>query len=299
MLNKFQQTELNVLKEVIKICNKHDLKYYAIGGTCIGAVRHNGFIPWDDDIDIAMPRKDYERFRNKYYKELPKKYKLLDCDNSKSNTFVFSKVHDSTTTMIDKYAVGSPDRFTGAFVDIMPVDGLPDNYREATKLAGKIQLLLQLNILRRQKMRSIDGHYIILKKILKPFVNLFSNYNTFSNLIYKKMSKYKYGSSKYVLFTWRPNKSRPLHRRVFKYSFFKDTIEWPFEDIMIRIPAKYDDYLKQDFGDYMKLPDENNRNSGHDAFIYDMDKPCSYYAKKDREGTLSALLTEGVSHNND
>ena len=297
MINRFQQVELNVLKEVIKICNRHNLTYFAIGGTCIGAVRHNGFIPWDDDIDIAMPRKDYELFRTKYYRELPKKYKLLDYDNSKSHSFVFSKVHDSTTTMIDKYAIGSPDRFTGAFVDIMPVDGLPKKYGKAKKQAQRIQYLIQLNILRRQKKDSISGSYVILKRLIKPIINVFTKYNTFSNLIYKTMSKYKYGCSDYVLFTWRPNKTRPLHRRIFKYSYFKDLIEWPFEDIFIKIPAKYDEYLKQDFGDYMTIPDVDNRNSGHDSFIYDMDKPCSYYSKIAKKGFSSCFSDDGVKQN--
>ena len=94
-----QEKELAVLKEIIKICKNHNLRYFAIGGTCIGAVRHNGFIPWDDDIDIAMPRDDYEKLRNEFYTELPDHMVKLDYDNSRSYNFQFFKIHDETSSV--------------------------------------------------------------------------------------------------------------------------------------------------------------------------------------------------------
>ena len=137
-MNEIQGREYEVLTELKKIFERHGLRYFAVGGTCIGAIRHKGFIPWDDDIDIGMPRKDFELFRTQYYKELPCEYRKVDGDNSLSHNFLFFKVHDSRTTYVEYYAEHTPDRYTGVFVDIMPVDGLPVQEKQIKNLIKKI-----------------------------------------------------------------------------------------------------------------------------------------------------------------
>lgn len=284
-MTDFQMAELDVLKEVLAVIERHNLNYFAIGGTCIGAIRHSGFIPWDDDIDIAMPREDYELFREKYYAELSPQIAKLDCDNSSHHDFIFFKVHNNQTTMVDRYAEYQPDRFTGAFVDIMPVDGLPEGDAKKRFLYKKTELLVKLNtwirlhdVFPRRDMGVIQWAKDYVKKIIGCF---FKNMNA-PKKIKRMFSCFDFYNSKKISFTWRIG-AVGRERIEYDSKWFKKTIVVPFEDIMIKVPEGYDDYLKQDFGDYMKLPPENERTSGHDAYIYDLSKPCSYYAEKERK----------------
>lgn len=283
-MNQYQEAELIVLKEIIKIFNKHNLNYFAIGGTCIGAIRHNGFIPWDDDIDIAMPRLDYELFRRKYYLELPEYIKKLDYDNSIHHDFLFFKIYDSNSTMVDNYAKKQPDRFTGAFVDIMPVDGLPNSLIDIKKLLMKSKLLIKLNTTTRLRSvfpRKNMGTIQYLKDCIKKIIGYVCQKLNIPELIEEVFSTFDYNNSRNICFTWRIG-CVDYGRIVFNADYFRETILVPFENIMINIPKEFDLYLKQDFGNYMELPPMENRNSGHDAYIYDMTKPCSYYAEIER-----------------
>lgn len=280
-----QKKELEVLKEVIKIIEKYDLRYFAVGGTCLGAIRHHGFIPWDDDIDIAMPREDYELFRTKLYKELPEKYKILDCDNSESNTFLWTKIHDSTTTFIENYAKNSPDRYTGVFVDIMALDGLP--LKKAEKIVHKSQIFLTLN----KYVRKLPIGYSKekpIKAMIKKSLSLIFSYNYFSTRWRDLLRQYTFDKSENVYLSCRNEKSSLAHgyKVIFPYSYFADFVTVEFEDTTIRVPIKYHDYLTDDFGNYMQLPTEEKRNSGHEVFICDMNTPCVHYAELRKEGKI-------------
>lgn len=285
-MTELQKMELEVLKEVIEVIEKHGLRYFAIGGTCLGAIRHHGFIPWDDDIDIAMPREDYELFRTELYKELPEKFQKLDCDNSERNTFLFCKIHDSTTTFVENYAKDSPDRYTGAFIDVYAIDGLPLNKEQ--KIIHRSQILLILNT----KVRKIPLDYIKedpLKAIVRKSMSFLFPYNYFSTRWSNMLRKYPFENSEKVYFSWRHAKDALSkgYKVVFPYSYFADHTSVRFEDISIRVPIKYNEYLTDDFGsNYMDIPPEEKRSSGHDVFICDMNTPCAYYAELRKKGKL-------------
>ena len=284
-MTEVQKKELEVLKEVIKIIEKHDLRYFAVGGTCLGAIRHHGFIPWDDDVDIAMPREDYELFRTKLYKELPAKFKKLDYDNSERNNFLFVKIHDSATTYISEYAKDSPDRYTGAFIDIMAIDGLP--LKKAEKVVHRSQILLTLN----KYVRKLPIDYIKekpFKALIKKSLALIFRYNYFSTRWCDMLRKYPFDDSEKVYLSCRIEKDSLArgYKVVFPYSYFADYDIVSFEDTTIRVPVKYDDYLTDDFGNYMQLPPEEKRNSGHDVFLCDLNTPCAHYAELRKEGKL-------------
>lgn len=284
-MTEIQEKELEVLKEVIKIIEKYELRYFAVGGTCLGAIRHYGFIPWDDDVDIAMPREDYELFRTKLYQELPSKFKKLDYDNSESNTFFFTKIHDSMTTFVENYAKDSPDRYTGAFIDIMVLDGLP--MKNTQRVVRNSQMFLKLN----EKIRKTPLGYRKqkpFKAILKKIVSCILGYNYFSTRWCNLLKKYPFDDSEKVYLSCRNEKYALAHgyKVVFPYSYFANYATVSFEDTTIRVPKKYDDYLTDDFGDYMQLPPEEKRNSGHDVYICDMNTPCAHYAKLRKEGKL-------------
>lgn len=285
-MNEVQKRELFIYKEIAKICDKYKLQYFAIGGTCIGAIRHKGFIPWDDDIDIALPRKDYELFRTKYYKELPSDLLKLDYDNSKQHSFLFTKIHDSRTTFVEYYAKDSEERYTGAFVDIMPVDGLPDDKTKREQIVKKFESLDILNSkCRPVPLTKYQGSYLgVVKFIVKRVLNMvFGNY--YSSKVKELGSIFDYNNSQNCIFTWRAGclKDLSMSRVVFPKAYFAEIIEVPFEDTKIKIPKCYDAYLSQDFGDYMKLPSTEEQKTNHDVYISDMNTPCRVYAERDME----------------
>ena len=284
-MNEIQKRELAVFKEVAKIFDKYSLHYFAIGGTCIGAIRHKGFIPWDDDIDIALPRKDYELFRTKYYKELPQYLLKLDCDNSREHSFLFTKIHDARTTLVDYYAKDSIERYTGAFVDIMPIDGLPQDKTACKNAIDKFKIFDRLNAKCRPVPLTIyNGSFVgfgkfIVKRIISAF---FQNY--YSTKVRNLGCKYNYKDSQKCIFTWRAGlKNFPQSRIVFPKYFFDETIEVSFEDTTMKIPRYYDEYLTQDFGDYMQMPPIGEQRTEHEIYICDMNTPFKFYAERDKK----------------
>ena len=292
-MTPLQDKELAILKEIIKICYDHNLMYFAIGGTCLGAVRHGGFIPWDDDIDIAMPRNDYEMFRSEYYKELPCHLKKLDYDNSRSYNFPFFKIHDDRTTQVEYTSEYMPDRFTGAFVDIMPIDGAPDDKKEMSIFLSKLFNLSIMNNRVRPFYNYKNQHFGLIKLVLKELISEVHRYNEYTDKMYKLCSQYNCFETNYVLFSWRIGYV-DNQRLIYKKEMFEKTTFHKFENIMIKLPEQYDLYLKQDFGDYMFLPPENQRNSGHNVYISDMEKPCNYYANLEKERIKKSKGVMGI-----
>ena len=286
-MNEVQERELNVLKEVIKICDRYHLTYYAIGGTCLGAVRHKGFIPWDDDIDIGMPRPDYEFFRTRLYRELPEWIHKLDCDTTSHHAFLFTKVHDSRTTFIENYAAGMTERYTGAFVDIMPVDGFPEDEKEQERILRKQKRRARLNI-RIRPTRTAASFSDRIKNLVKSGIRcalrVFFSCTDFSDRILNEGLKTDYYGAPYCLFTWRCDKRYPDNKRYFfSREWFAETVDMPFEDITIKIPCGYDSYLKRDYGEYSALPPKEKQVSIHDVYVLDLEKPCAFYAERDRK----------------
>ena len=129
-IDRIQQIEFDIMQQIDSICRAHDLTYFAIGGSVLGAVRHQGFIPWDDDIDIGMPRKDYEEFLKYASEELPKGYFLQTFFTEKKSPFYFAKVRKDNTKFVEYY-LRDLDIHQGLFVDIFPFDNVPVN--ESTK----------------------------------------------------------------------------------------------------------------------------------------------------------------------
>ena len=216
-----QEKELEIAKEIIKIIEKHNLRYFAIGGTALGAIRHGGFIPWDDDIDIALPRKDYEKLREILPKELPKNLEFLDYDNVKTNIFLFSKVHDVNTSYIADYAENTPDFYTGVFVDIMPLDGMPRDEQQKAKIIKHLRRLLFLNIRVRPIPTTTDTFSRKIKYGLKKILQCFFRYNYFSDALMKYASKYDFDSSECVCYDYYVEIPNAEKRVVFEREDFK------------------------------------------------------------------------------
>ena len=120
------KVDVDIVKEVVRICDKYDLKYYMLGGTMLGAIRHKGFIPWDDDIDLGMPRDDYEKFLELAEQELPAHLKVVNYRNTPNYMYYITRVLDTDTKVIEE-RIGNDNKYTNASIDIFPIDGTPNN----------------------------------------------------------------------------------------------------------------------------------------------------------------------------
>ena len=272
---KLQNSILDIFKTIKMICEKHNIRYFAIGGTCIGAVRHKGFIPWDDDLDIAMPNDDYYKFLNIVEKELPKNLSLYKPYDIEYGISVFTKIHNINTTFIEDEEKTYTSVFKGVFVDIMPMYGVPDNGYERKVYAKKIDLFLRFNCKLNRKYKSnINFKSKLLWLVLSP-LKLCVKHNFWYKKWCKLVSKYKFDESKYVGYVWSNN----IGRLIFPKVWFAQTIDMPFEDTTIKCPIGWHEYLTAQFGDYMRLPPKDMREVVHSGII-DLNKSYKLYQKE-------------------
>lgn len=256
---ELKATILNILSDVADFCTRKQIRYYLVCGTALGAVRHNGFIPWDDDIDIGIPRPDYERFLAEYQSA---KYYLCSSKKDPNYPYPFAKVCDPRTELIEKIA--HPYKL-GVYIDVFPIDGLPSNPQKLKKHLKKIawdQRLLtwkRLDNNRKEKTKY---------KILHGFAKLFLAFIPISFLVRKvdkHLSVYPYDSSENVghLVTkayWGQD-VKPRH-------IFEKPVPHKFEDRVFLLPGDYDMYLRLEYGDYMTLPPKEKQVSNHDFSAY-------------------------------
>ena len=135
-MNEIQKVELNLLKEFVKVCEKNNLRYFMVGGSALGCVRHKGFIPWDDDIDVAMPREDYEKFM-KMQDELPSYCFIQNYKTDPHYIYNYGKLRDSRTTFIESYYKYHRINH-GVWIDIFPLDGISSKMKPSKKFAPKL-----------------------------------------------------------------------------------------------------------------------------------------------------------------
>ena len=280
-IRKTQLVELQILKEFKRICAENNLRYFAIGGTCIGAIRHQGFIPWDDDIDVAMPYEDYRKFLSIANNELRSPYELYDPRISEHWRFNFIKVHDTSTTFVEDNCKLYKDRYAGVYIDIMPICGLPKGRIGQWLSKHDVDWKLFLN---ENAHTDASDHPKITGKLLFAFIRRHQDsgeFDYYAKLIEKKYGIYKFNHSDRVIFAWRRCRSiinrHWNYESVFYYEDFSDSVEVPFEDTTISVPKGYDRYLRMDFGDYMTLPPEAKQVPHHKIDIYDLEKPYVYY----------------------
>ena len=266
-LRKLQLAELAIYEEIVRICNKYHLTYYISGGTYLGAVRHKGFIPWDDDMDIAMPRRDFEKFLKLVNKELKNDYYLIHytvCDTYLQH----AQICDRRKKILMKNA--SVEKKVDVWVDVFPLDGLPN--RPIMKKIHKARLLF----FRLMYVFSVFDIYVSLNKPNRPVherILIAIGKTGIPQKILKKekcirkfdkvVSKYDFYTSDEVLNFSGRYKFKSVFNREKVYG--KGRL-YDFEGIKLNGPYDYDFYLTQIYGDYMKLPSEDLRNT-HETVI--------------------------------
>ncbi len=265
---------LDILKVVDKICRDNNIKYFLDSGTLIGAVRHKGFIPWDDDLDIAMPRNDYNRFL-KIAQELLGDNYFLQTYKTDDYPYPFARVRKNCT-YIEESRFKNLNMNKGIYIDIFPLDNLPNNKIKRVLFLNKIKFLYKLGVV--ADKRVIYSHHSKKKNILKKFIRFFIaifffNKDKIYKILDKNMQKYKDFKSKNFL---NISSSMNLYKKYKKgesypcHSWIKDIIEIDFEGYRFFSPENYDEYLKEFYGDYMQLPPEEERKPGH-SLSYSID----------------------------
>lgn len=270
---EFQTELLNILRVFIKICEKYKLRWWASGGTCIGALRHGGFVPWDDDLDVAMPRPDYERLWNLRH-EINKdsQFILTRTEKDKNYHHRVMQLVDTETTFIHTRSVDE-DVEHGVYIDILPMDGCAPRkisyYRQIVNAmvfsVYNIQCLPEYN----------DGK--IVSKATDIALKLIKNRNLRYNIwkhCEKQMVKYNWETALKIAHLSCDTKSM-FHP--YDAAWFKDVKKHKFEDIEINLPIGAENYLTQYFGDFMQLPPEQSRHPVHNTKLIDLETPYVQY----------------------
>ncbi len=242
---KVQLHQVEMLKQLINVFSQEGLTYFAIGGTALGAVRHQGFIPWDDDIDIAMPRADYEKFLTLQSK-LPKNFFIQNARTENNYCLYFSKVRDTNTLFLEnrksKYDINH-----GIFIDIFPWDEV-DDIKKQSKLVRKLKGKYRRSIFPNGENRSLLSVFKWgMYKVFSGFKSSESLYEKLDNAhqMYNGSGTGKLGNA-IVGEAIDLNDLYPL-----KYI--------KFEDIEIACPKNIEKYLSDKYGDYMTLPKVEDR----------------------------------------
>ena len=263
---KLQLRILDIVKDVDKICRENDIDYYILYGSALGAIRHQGFIPWDDDFDIGMTFDNYVKFLEICEKKLDKnKYYVQTPEKEKNYYLSFSKIRDIRTTLIEE-GNENIDIVRSVYIDVFPLVGIPNNKikERILKINRAFMLSANMNVINNKFLRCIFD--IILKifgrrKILKYTTKRCFKYNDCEywcsiadgdGYIQNKIKREIYGKPKYV----------------------------KFEDIMLPVPENTDKYLKNIYGDYMKIPSEEQiKFREHTPYYLNFDLPYDEYKK--------------------
>ena len=277
---EIQKVLLDIYKEYYRICIDYNLSFFGIGGTCLGAIRHKGFIPWDDDMDIVMPYPDYKKFLEICKTELKDPYGLILSEKCPHCNYIFCKIQNKNTTSIDKFYEKYYDTYRGVNIDIFPFFGLPHNRIKRFILRKINTILIYLDY----KIRfPIEDNKSIFGKMMwigiTPF-RLFCNYSWATEMQKKIFEKYSIESSEKIIFPWRPipkTSKNGVYQDVFFREDFSEYIKKDFENCNIRIPIGYDRYLRMEFDKYWELPNEKDRKPLHDKAILDLHKSYTNY----------------------
>lgn len=244
--SEIKECELEILKDVASFCDKHNIHYSLTFGTLLGAIRHNGFIPWDDDIDIAIPREEYEWFVL-HYKN--KKYKVVDFSLDNRYPYAFAKVMDVSTKVVEQTNSDYP---IGVYIDIFPVDGLPSQDRQHRK---KCENMCRVAL---YKLVSLQYPTDVVHRLLHILIKALLYFQPHSKIINKQIAlskKYNYKDSTFATIL----SIRLGCKQKFKKTIFTELTKHKFEDEYFNIPIEYDKFLSRIYGDYMTPPPEDKR----------------------------------------
>lgn len=273
LLNKLHYAQIEILDEIDRISKKHSLQYFLTGGTLLGAVRHKGFIPWDDDLDISMPRKDYEQFIEIAKTELDDKF-LIECN--KYNDFYwlpFAKVKNKNTIMEERLLINYKGN-KGIWVDIFPLDNAKKE--KNIKQTINYKLIFSFRYMALQKMDIIENKTLI-KKIINKFSKLFT-IKFLSKRIEKRMTSNKNEKSNYFI---NYGSAYGIKKQTHPKEKYFPATKLEFEGKEYYVPKDYKYILTRIYGEnYMELPPVEKRVT-HNPILIKFEDGKEYTFKKE------------------
>lgn len=246
---------IKILKSIDSCCRENNIKYSVCWGTMIGAIRHHGFIPWDDDIDIMMPREDYNRFLTIYNDP---EYGVYTPKVSKDHKNIITKVFDKKTCVYIK----SRSRSFGIWVSIFPYDNAPNEYLKLWEMKRNFWLTLYSI-----KVQDLVGQRLfrrVTKKVIRFFLLPFSPFWIYNRIEECLTANNGYDTRHVCIWFGTPY----MLFRYFPQELFDDFIDVDFGDIKTKIIKGYDKFMKQTYGDYMQFPPESERVPKHNYKAY-------------------------------
>lgn len=269
-INELQKIQLSMLKDFDAVCQRHRISYQLFSGTALGAVRHKGFIPWDDDIDVVMLREDYERFFDSASKELDSNKYYVQREFSEHWPMFFSKLRLNGTTYIEKYHSHDARIHQGIYIDIFPCDNLSDSrlMQKLQYIASKIVIAKSLYARGYETNSTVKKCFMQFCRILptEPFKRLCIRRNDSSSL---KVHTFFGGGKKF-------------ERSIFLREWFEQSVKMRFEDSEFPVSAHYDEMLRVMYGDYMIMPTLEQRVCKRHAAIVDINKPYTFHLEEQR-----------------
>ncbi len=268
-MNDLQQTEFEILKCFIEICERLNLKYFLVCGTALGAVKYGGFIPWDDDVDVALPREDYEIFCEKAQELLPEGFFLQTYKTDNKYPRIFAKIRNSNTAYFEK-AVAKFKINHGVYIDIFPLDGYPTNKLAQKKIEFQkvyYDLLLSSNF---------DTDCTLKVKIIRKIFRILGFHKKTAKAIArfeKSISAYPTKNSK----VWCNHGNWQKKLEYAPIEQYGNGIPMDFEGIRAVVPEKYDEYLTQKYGDWRADLPESEKVGHHYYSVMDLEKSYTEY----------------------
>lgn len=255
-LEELKVIQMDVLTAIDKFCTENGITYSLAGGTLLGAIRHKGYIPWDDDIDIYLYRDDYNKLINTFPEVYEGRYKIASLERDKEWVRPYANAYDDMTICEEN---NNEKKVIGVKIDIFPIDSVPDDeteWRKYDKRRRKLQFMLNRYFLKCSKKRTL---WMNTKIVVYHLFMFFLPVRKFAEYLDKLSKIYNDKNTHYVF----SNSQGLFVKKRFLKKVFENVVDLPFEDRTFKGFADYDEYLRNAYGDYMKYPPVEKRVSSH------------------------------------
>lgn len=259
--------ETDILREFVGVCNKLNLRYYLLGGTLLGAVRHQGFIPWDDDIDVGMPREDYEKFISLGQAYLPNNYFIQTFMTDPGYPANFAKIRNNNTTFVET-SLGGCDINHGVYIDIFPLDYYPEERAFAYEVEKLLLTLRISTVFAKTKMKMKTRIVRLISCVLYP---------SHKKALIRRETMFKTVPKSGLIAN---NCGAWGKKEIVPADWYGEGVPVMFEGMQLMAPVEYDKWLTQVYGDYMQLPPVEKRVGHHFVDVIDLSKPYTEYMRK-------------------
>ena len=260
-LRQLQLVVLENMRLFSEICDKHQLRYYLVGGSMLGAIRHHGFIPWDDDMDVGMPRPDYEKLLLIASDELPEGYSFLNYKQNKQYKRYFSRVVNDKVKIINASNTNKIEE--NAWLDIFPLDGMPDGilkrkihfwYMTVIRFFYHASCFNELvNLYRPGRAWYLRA---AIKFISITHIGCHMDTKKLMSKLEKELMKYPYDNAKYMVSFF----GAYMEKEIVDKTLLGKGRKYQFETLMLNGPEKYDEFLTHFYGDYMRPPEDSEKD---------------------------------------